>query len=294
MLAIVKYSKIWVLIPAILAAASLVIFFIFGLKPGIDFTGGSLLQIQFEQMPALSEAKAGLQDTAWSEAQVQLAGENQLIVRTAEINDEQKNEILQILEGKFGTLTEQRFDTIGPTIGNELRQKAVWAVVLVITGIIIYLTYAFRKITGPVSSWKFGACTVIALVHDVLILIGIFVLLGIFSGVEIDTLFVVALLTVLGYSVHDTIVVFDRIRTILLKESVSFEEAADRSIRATMTRSIITGLTTLFVLVAIFLFGGESIHYFILALIVGIAVGTYSSIFVATPVLVLWQRARKK
>ncbi len=294
MFAILKYGKIWILIPAILAGTSLVLFFIFGFKLGIDFTGGSMLQVQFEQAPTLQEAQEGLKGTDWAEVQVQLAGENQLLVRTKEINDEQKNSLEQVLRDKFGTMEEQRFDTIGPTIGNELRQKAILAIIFVMLGIILYLAYAFRKVTGPVSSWKFGVCAVIALIHDVLILIGVFVLLGIFSGVEIDTLFVVALLTVIGYSVHDTIVVFDRIRTILLKESVSFEEAADRGIRSTMTRSINTSLTTLFVLVAIFLFGGETIHYFILALIVGIAVGTYSSIFVATPALVLWQQAKKK
>ncbi len=294
MLAIIKYGKIWILIPAILAVTGLVLFLVFGLKPGIDFTGGSMVQVQFEQAPTLQQAQDGLKDTAFAESVIQVSGENQLIVRTKEINDEQKNDLLKILQEKFGSLEEQRFDTIGPTIGGELRQKAILSVILVMLGIILYLAYAFRKISGPVSSWKFGACAVIALVHDVLILVGVFVLLGIFSGVEIDTLFVVALLTVIGYSVHDTIVVFDRIRAILLKESVSFEEAADRGIRNTMTRSINTSLTTLFVLIAIFLFGGESIHYFILALIVGIAVGTYSSIFVATPALVLWQRASKK
>ena len=295
MLSFVKYSKIWVLIPAIMVGLSLVLFLIFGLKPGIDFTGGSMVQVQFtEQTPTLSSVKDALRDTEWSDVTVQVSGENQVIVRTKEINDDQKASLLKIFSDKFGALEELRFDTIGPTIGNELRQKAVWAVIIVMIGIVLYLAYAFRKISGPVSSWKFGACAVIALIHDVLILIGVFVLLGIFSGVEIDTLFVVALLTVVGYSVHDTIVVFDRIRTILLKESATFEEAADRGIRNTITRSVITSLTTLFVLVSLLLFGGESIFYFILALAIGIAVGTYSSIFVATPLLVLWQRAGKK
>ncbi len=296
MLSLVKHSKIWVLIPAILVGTSLILFLIFGLKPGIDFTGGSLVQVQFTEQsaPTLSNIRNVLHDTEWADVSVQVSGENQVLVRTKEINNEQKTSLLKIFSDEFGALEELRFDTIGPTIGNELRQQAIGAVIVVMIAIVVYLAYAFRKVSGPVSSWKFGVCAVIALIHDVLILIGVFVLLGLFNGVEIDTLFVVALLTVIGYSVHDTIVVFDRIRAILLKENVSFEEAADRGVHNTITRSINTTMTTLFVLISLLLFGGESIFYFILALSVGVAVGTYSSIFLATPLLVLWQRAGKK
>jgi preprotein translocase subunit SecF len=200
------------------------------------------------------------------------------------------------LQEKFGSINEVRFDSIGPVIGKELQRKAVIAIILVLAGIIVYLAYAFRKITGGlVSSWAFGVNAILALIHDVLITIGFFAILGYFFKVEIDTLFVTALLTVIGFSVHDTIVVFDRIREGLKKHyGEVFENIVNNSINETIVRSINTSFTTLLVLVALYIFGGETIRYFALALIFGIIVGTYSSIFVASPLLLIWYNIRRK
>ncbi|MFC1721307.1 protein translocase subunit SecF [Patescibacteria group bacterium] len=292
MFSIVKNRKIWFTISGILVVGSIVLFAVWGLNPGIDFTGGSLLEVHFTEAPdgpAVVEAVSGGQ---WGDVQAQPAGEGNILIRSQEIDNNQKNALEDRLREKFGELEELRFETIGPTIGAELRQKSVWAIAIVLIAIVAYVAYAFRKVSGPIASWKFGVCAIVALAHDVLIAIGIFVLLGMYLNVEVDTLFVVALLTILGYSVNDTIVVFDRVRDVLLKEDLPFEEAADKGLRKTIVRSLNTSLTTLFVLLAIFLFGGETIRWFIFALIIGIVVGTYSSIFIATPLLVAWQKWR--
>lgn len=291
---IIGHRKIWFTISGILVAASLILFLTFGFNLGIDFTGGSLLEVKFnEQSPSAQEVSGSLSSGEWGEIQAQSGGDNNMVLRTKEIDNDQKNALEEKLRANFGEVEELRFETIGPTIGQELSQKAVWAIIVVLIAIVAYIAYAFRKVSGPVPSWKFGVCAIIALGHDVLIAIGIFVILGKVLNVEIDTLFVVALLTILGYSVNDTIVVFDRVREVLLKEHLPFAEAAEKGLRNTIVRSLNTSLTTLFVLLAIFLFGGETIRWFILALIIGVVVGTYSSIFIATSLLVSWQKGRK-
>ncbi|OGY91532.1 MAG: protein-export membrane protein SecF [Candidatus Komeilibacteria bacterium RIFCSPLOWO2_02_FULL_48_11] len=198
--------------------------------------------------------------------------------------------------GSNETVVEDSFESIGPTIGNELKQRSVYAVLAVLAAIIIYIAWAFRKVSQPVASWKYGLAAVIALTHDVLIPIGIFAVLGKFLGVEVDILFVTALLTILGFSVHDTIVVFDRIRENLAhsRHRGTFEEIVNISVNETVRRSINTSLTALLALLAIFLFGGESIKYFVLALMLGIIFGTYSSIFIASPLLVVWDKWSRK
>jgi preprotein translocase subunit SecF len=179
---------------------------------------------------------------------------------------------------------------VGPTIGNELKQKAVLAIILACVMIVIYISYSFRKVPKPASSFRFGISAIVALIHDVLVVVGLFAILGYFWHVEIDTLFVTALLTVIGFSVHDTIVVFDRIRENLPRYlSRKFEEVADISITQTLARSLNTSLTVVFVLLALLLFGGESIRWFVVALLVGIISGTYSSIFNATALLTWWE-----
>ena len=186
-------------------------------------------------------------------------------------------------------------ETVGPTISKELAHKALAAVGVSILGILIYITWAFRKIPKPTSSVAFGICTVIALVHDVIVVVGIFAILGHFKGIEIDSLFITALLTVIGFSVHDTIVVFDRIRENLIKyPETNFPEVVNHSLNQTLGRSLNTSLTAVFVLVALYLFGGESIRIFVLALLIGIISGTYSSIFNASPLLVVWQNLKVK
>ncbi len=293
MFSIIKNRKIWFAISGTLVVVSIVLFAIFGLKLGIDFTGGSLLEVQFSERPETVVLTESLSNEDLGDILVQPSGDDSVIIRTKEITNDQKNALVKKVRESFGEVEELRFETIGPTIGQELRQNSIWAIIVVLIAIVAYVAFAFRKVSGPIAPWKFGIAAIVALAHDVLIAIGVFVLLGYFLGVEVDTLFVVALLTILGYSVNDTIVVFDRVRDVLLKENLSFEEAAEKGLRNTIVRSLNTSLTTLFVLLAIFLFGGETIRYFILALIVGIIVGTYSSIFVATPLLVAWQKWRK-
>ena len=188
--------------------------------------------------------------------------------------------------------SEKRFDAIGPTIGQELKRKSIYAIIFVLVLIVLYIAWAFRKVSKPIASWKYGVVAVTALFHDVLIPTGLFSVLGKFAGAEVDTLFVTALLTILGFSVHDTIVVFDRVRENLrnsLGRGVDFSAIVEQSIKETIVRSINTSLTVILSLLAVFLFGGESIRYFTLTLIIGVVIGTYSSIFIASPLLVTWQ-----
>jgi len=186
---------------------------------------------------------------------------------------------------------EDRFETIGAAVSDQLRRRAVWAIILVNLGIILYVAYAFRKVSKPIASWKYGALAIVALFHDVLLVIGVFSVLGHFMGVEVETDFVVALLTVLGYSVTDTIVVYDRIRENLLHHSAeNFAEVVNLGLNETLMRSINTTLTVLLPLFALFFLGGATIHAFALALLIGMASGAYSSIFIASPLLVLVER----
>ena len=187
-------------------------------------------------------------------------------------------------------MTEKSFSSVGPTIGNELKQKSYYAIALVLLAIVIYIAWAFRRVSRPVASWKYGVAAIIALLHDVIIPTGVFSALGHFLGYEVDVLFVTALLTVLGFSVHDTIVVFDRIRENLLKREGSFEDIVNYSVNQTMTRSINTSATVMLVLLAVYFFGGESVRNFTLVLILGVFFGTYSSIFIASPILVVWHK----
>ena len=199
------------------------------------------------------------------------------------------------VKSKAGDFTETEYTSIGPVIGQELEKSAFWQLLFVSLGIIFYIGYAFRKVTKPVTSWRFGGAAVIALFHDLLFVLGVFSILGHFWGVEVDSLFVTAMLTVLGFSVHDTIVVFDRIRENLrLYPGHSIDYVVNHSIAQTLVRSLNTSLTVLFVLLSLLLFGGDTIKYFVLTLFIGIIVGTYSSIFIASPVLVLWQKWKTK
>jgi preprotein translocase SecF subunit len=188
-------------------------------------------------------------------------------------------------------VAEKSFESIGPVVGNELQSSAKWALAIAVIAIILYIAWAFRKVSYPVSSFKYGIIAAVALLHDVLSTVGVFAVLGHFLGIEVGISFVAALLTILGYSVHDTIVVFDRIRENLFRfGSRDFEETVNNCVNETLARSINTSFTVILTLTALFLFGGSSIRYFVLALIVGVTVGTYSSIFVASPLLVTWQK----
>jgi preprotein translocase subunit SecF len=220
---------------------------------------------------------------------------NLVFVRTVQMDQKQDGKFVVDLGNQLKGAKQETFETIGPTIGAETTTNAIWAVIVASLFIIIYITWSFRKIPKPASSLRFGICAIIALVHDVLVVVGIFAILGHFFHVEIDSLFVTALLTVIGFSVHDTIVVFDRIRENLKRVSgISFDKIVNESILQTLDRSLNTSLTVVLVLLALLLFGGDSLRWFVFALLVGVISGTYSSIFNASPLLVLWQEFSDK
>ena len=279
--------------------------FFWGLRFGIDFVGGSIIEFEYsEKRPETLEVTESVRGIAedneiyLGDFSLRETGELGFILRTMEIDNEQKNQILNSLSINE-EVKEVRFNTIGPTLGMELRNKALFAFFLVVISIILFIAYSFRHVSKPVSSWKYGIIAISAFVHDVLFPVGIFAILGHFAGIEIDTLFVVAILVVLGYSINDTIVVFDRIRENLKeypekKRSEHFEKIIGNSLSQTVSRSINTSLTTLIALSAIFILGGEATRYFALALIAGVLAGTYSSIFFAAPMLLTLQKLQKK
>lgn len=287
-----KYRKVFYIFSAVLILGSIISLIIFGLKPGIDFAGGSILEIEFKaDKPSSEEIEGKLSEFNLGEIILQPTGDRGVIIRMKEINEETHQEILRRFEG----VEERYFETVGPTVGRELEQKTKIAIILALIAIVCYIAFAFRKISRPVSSWQYGIATLVALFHDLFIPLGVFAYLGKFYNVEITIPIVAAILTVLGFSVHDTIVIFDRIRENLLKRfSHSFDETVNRSLNQTLGRSINTVLTVLFVVFALFFFGGESLKYFSLALIVGIISGAYSSIFIASPILVSWLKWRER
>lgn len=240
-----------------------------------------------------------LADFKLEDLRIQPAGEQDVIMRFKTIEENTHQEILAKIKNKFEQpeqkITEKRFESVGPIIGQELQQKAWIAIFLATLMIILYIAYAFRKVSKPVASWKYGVAAIIALTHDIVIVVGLFSILGHFRGIEVDSLFITALLTILGFSVHDTIVVFDRTRENLARHySADFEAVVNDSVNQTIVRSINTSVTTLLTLTALFLFGGETIKNFTLALIAGITVGTYSSIFVASPIIVSWHNFSRR
>jgi preprotein translocase subunit SecF len=298
MFSVLKYTKVWFLFSGTLVLGSLVLLAIWGLVPGIDFRGGNLFELEFAKPVSVSEIRSELTANGFSNAVIQPVNDKTMIIKTENLDNEKVDKFKQILADKFGESKELQFESIGPTISKELVRKAYWQVFLVCSGILLYLAFAFRKTgkglkSGYISSWRFGTAAIIALIHDLIITIGFFVILGKFRGIEIDSLFVTALLTILGFSVHDTIVVFDRIREYLQKYPYkNLSEIIDHSINSTLVRSINTTSTLIFVLLAMLLFGGQTVMYFVLALLVGVTIGTYSSIFVASPIIYLWAKRR--
>jgi preprotein translocase subunit SecF len=290
-----KYYKLWFAVSGIILLFGIVSLAMFGLKLGIDFKGGTYLELQFNQQVDQAKIKSAADQLGLKNYQLQAAENYHVIIKTESLEKEQHDKLLSLIKTEVGDYKEVRFDSIGPVIGKELKQNAIYQLILVSLGIVIYIGYAFRKVAKPVTSWRFGWAAVIALLHDLLFVLGLFSLLGHFRGVEVDSLFVTAMLTVLGFSVHDTIVVFDRIRENLkLYPGQSIDYVVNHSIAQTIVRSLNTSLTVLFVLLSLLLFGGETIKYFVLALFSGIIVGTYSSIFIASPVLVLMQKWRTR
>lgn len=298
MFSVTKYYKIWFVTSVILPILALVLLFVWGLKPGIDFRGGNLSEVEFNKPENVQDIRQALQSKGFRDVVVQPVTDQKFIIKTETLDESALSNFKKTLVDKFGQYKEDRFESIGPTISKELVSKSYWQIILVCLGILLYISYAFRRISkdskkGEISSWKLGLAAIIALIHDLLITVGVFVILGKYRGVEIDSLFVTALLTILGFSVHDTIVVFDRIRENLRKYPYkSLQTIIDHSINSTLARSINTSSTLIFVLVAMLLFGGQTIFNFVLALLVGVTTGTYSSIFIASPLLYLWQKER--
>lgn len=295
MLKILKYYKYLFAFSGVILVAGLFSLGFYGLHLGIDFKGGTITELEYAAAPDIAHIRSVVDEQVQG-VQLQTAGDKGLLIKTGVLTQEEHQKLLAVLKEKTGEFTEKQFELIGPVVGRELRSDALWQLALVSLGIILYIAYAFRRIQRPITAWRFGWAAVIALLHDLLIVLGIFSILGHYKGVEIDSMFVTAMLTVLGFSVHDTIVVFDRIReNIKIYAGQPLEFVINHSISQTLVRSLNTSLTVLFVLLALLLFGGESIRYFVLALFIGVITGTYSSIFVASPLLVLWQKwsARK-
>ncbi len=347
---IIQKRAIWLGISSVLVALSVVATITWGLNFGIDFTGGSLLEVKFTgERPSVSEVMEVVEGID----SVQPVDSDKMIIRFQDISEEKHQEILaklgemvnseeidgdkvenstkekiknksnkeeieseeetgegleieddstletlidseSVISNDISKVEELRFDAVGPTIGRELKAKSINALIVVLIAIVLYIAWVFRRVSKPVSSWKYGITAIIALFHDVMITVGIFSFLGYKYGVEINTPFIAALLTVLGYSVNDTIVVFDRIRENLPKTPDDFETTVNKSVNQTVRRSINTSLTTLVVLGSVLFFGGDTIKTFVLALSIGVFVGTYSSIFLASPVLVMWERMKNK
>lgn len=295
---IVGRRKIFLVASGILNAISIIAIILFGFKLSIEFTGGSKLEVTSINNKEIdvNRLKAIIEENKIKVVTISKNSSKDVTVRTDTISDAQKNSILAKTKEKGIELKEVSFDTLGPTIGTEAKVNALKAVGLAILAITLYIAFAFRKVSKPVSSWKFGISAIIALVHDVLMVLGAFSLFGLFFGIEIDTLFITAVLTIMGFSVHDTIVVFDRIRENIIKNvhNKPFEEVVNMSFNETLARSLNTSLTVILVLFALLLFGGESIRWFIVAFLIGLITGTYSSIFIASAVLVEWYMAEKR
>lgn len=288
---IIGKKKIYFAISLLVMLPGFIALALFGLNLSIDFTGGSRMTISFEK--AIDSARKDFVKNSLESQNIKVISQEPsgkiLIVRTSSIDEKQNSEFIRNLTSKYAKAKQEEFSTIGPTIGKEISINAIKAVVIAALLVVVYISWVFRKVPKPASSIRFGISTIIALIHDVLITIGVFSLLGYLFNVEIDALFITALLTIIGFSVHDTIVVFDRIRENLGKSSSEhFARVVNDSILQTFGRSLNTSLTVLLVLFALLIFGGESIRWFVVALIVGIASGTYSSIFIASPILVVW------
>ena len=264
----------------------------FGFNAGIDFKGGAIIEVSYSSARPDILLITDSVKKEFPDAHIQTVGDGGVFVRTKDLSDPEHTKLLSVLsfDGK-NQITEKRFNSIGPTIGKELRSKAWYAIIAVILGIVLFIAFAFRGVSKPISSWKYGLITTVALIHDIIIPAGLFAYLG----KEVNSLFVVALLSILGISVHDKIVVFDRVRENLrLKFSPDFSQTVGESLRQTFTRSVNTSLTILIVLGALWYFGPASTKDFALLLFTGVAIGTYSSVFFASPLLVTIEKLQNK
>ena len=298
---VVKYRKLWFAFSGILLALSVWSMFTYGFNLSIDFKGGTITEVKYEgTVPAKDQIEGALNSLNIGGYSVRPSGSDRYVIRTKELGEEERNKLNTTLLSISSTrYTIERQNTIGPVAGAELQSKAVKAIGVVVLMIVLFVTFAFRRVSVPVSSWKYGLATIIALVHDVVIPTGVFVYLGHIWGIEIDLLFVTGLLAVLGYSVHDTIVVFDRVRENLsvnqeINHKEDFELTVGKSVQQTFGRSINTSLTIFITLLALYIYGSGATAPFALLLIIGLIAGTYSSVFVASPLLVTFSKWQKK
>ena len=285
---ITKYRKWFIGFSALLVVAGITIVGTQGLDYGIEFTGGSVLEVSYQEKPDITEVRAALAEIGFGDTLVQPFGETGYVVKMQSLTEEERKQVIAAMDVDGRAMTIERFNSIGPSVGKELRTKSLYALIAVSIGIILFVAYAFRHVAKPVSSWKYGIVAVIALLHDMIIPVGILTLLG----TEIDTLYVVGLLSILGLSVNDTIVVFDRIRENLSDNAEKnttedFTTTVGNAINQTMTRSIFTSLTLIVVLLALYFAGPVATQTLSLVLLIGMVVGTYSSIFLASPLLTL-------
>lgn len=292
---IIQKRRIFLSLSTLAVVLSILALVFWGLNFGIDFRGGSSLEVQFSNyQPTVAEISDSLKGANLHNLIVQPTSDSYILKfreSSEEAHQAAVKNLSELAAKKQGaTFKELQFDSVGPSIGQELKSKSFNAALIVFVMIIIYISFAFRKVSKPVASWKYGVAAIIALLHDIVFTLGVFSVLGHFYGVEINTPFIAAVLTVLGYSVSDTIIVFDRIRENLPKSQEDFENTVNRSVNQTLTRSINTSFSAILALLAVLFFGGSTIKDFALALIVGIFVGTYSSIFIASPVLVVWDK----
>lgn len=298
---VIKYKKIFFIISGVFVLLSIFSISIFGLNLGIDFTGGSILEVSyFEERPDFSAIQRVIDELDLGVYTLQTIGDNGFVIKLRFLTEEERISLVNAfsMSGNL-QVTEERFNSIGPAIGSELKRKALVAIAVVVIMIILFITYVFRQVSRPVSSWKYGLVAIVALIHDIIIPVGIFTFLGYLIGFEIDILFVMALLAILGFSVNDTIVVFDRIRENLkinqeINKKEKFEDTVGKSLSQTFIRSINTSVTTFFVLLTLFLFGGEVTKNFSLVLMMGIIFGTYSSIFLASPLILVMGENKAK
>jgi preprotein translocase subunit SecF len=293
-----KNLNYFFILPVVLSVLALLAIGLWGLKPGIDLSGGALLQVSYQgAVPTVAQVQSVTAPLNLGEVRVQPAGANAYALRTRALSNTEKVSLETAL-ATLGADHEDQYTSVGPIIGAELLQKGLLALALVTICIILFIAFAFRHVSKPVASWKYGVVAIVTLAHDVLIPTGVFALLGHINGAEVDSLFIVGLLTILGISINDTIVVFDRIReNLALNETnhkrENFDEVVGRSIKQTLARSINTSLTVVIVLAALAILGPTTTQDFAVTLIIGMIAGTYSSIFLASPLLVLWQKHQK-
>lgn len=295
MIPFIKYKKFFLILTIIITVASIVAIAAYGLRPSIEFTGGSIMEIGYKDArPDNQKIVDSLKGLDLKDVSVYTVDEKGTSIRTEALNEETHQKVLQALAGT-GTFEEKSFETIGPVIGRELSSKMTLLVVLSLLAMLVYIAVAFRNVPGPVNSWNYGFASFAILCHDVLVPLGVFAVLGALYGVQITIPIITALLTVVGYAINNVIVVYDRIRENLLRDRKSpFDEIANRAVNQTLTRQINTSVATLLPVFAIYFWGGESLKYFSLALILGIVTGTYSSIFLASQLLVAWMDRKSK